>query len=256
MLKGQVMLLIGVLAGGGIVYAVMRAQYAQTDARPLVAASVDLPPDHASAVGVDATTRAAGGMSGDRAGKSHGKSDANGNGSADVAATDSKTTPPSATAAGVPPPPSQRPADAGPTGLIVPVAGVRIDQLVDTYTQARSEGRVHDAIDILAPAGTPVLAAADGRIEKLFTSDRGGLTMYQFAPGGRYGYYYAHLQRYADGIGEGGQLRQGEVIGYVGSTGNADPAAPHLHFAVYMLGPEQQWWHTTPINPYPLLQGR
>lgn len=138
-------------------------------------------------------------------------------------------------------------------GLLLPVQGVLPSQLQDTFTDARSEGRVHDAIDILAPAGTPVLAVADGRVEKLFVSDKGGLTIYQFAPDGVHCYYYAHLERYAEGLTEGQTLRRGEVIGYVGSTGNADPAAPHLHFEVHLLGPEKQWWKGESINPYPLL---
>ena len=144
-------------------------------------------------------------------------------------------------------------ATPGPAGLIVPVQGIGAAQLVDTYTQSRSDGRTHEAIDIMAPTGTPVLAVADGKVEKLFDSVQGGLTLYQFDPGGRYAYYYAHLDRYAPGVVEGKPLRQGEVIGYVGSTGNADPAAPHLHFAVFVLGPERAWHKGTAINPYPLL---
>ena len=124
-----------------------------------------------------------------------------------------------------------------------------------SFTDARSEGRVHDAIDILAPAGTPVLAVADGTVEKLFDSERGGLTLYQFEPSGRYCYYYAHLQRYADGIAEKKAIRRGEVIGYVGSTGNASPDAPHLHFEIHRLGAERQWWKGESLNPYPVLRG-
>ncbi|HEY4560341.1 MAG TPA: M23 family metallopeptidase [Lysobacter sp.] len=139
------------------------------------------------------------------------------------------------------------------SGLVLPVAGVAPSRLVDTYTQARGEGRVHDAIDIMAPAGTAVLAAVDGPVAKLFTSDRGGLTIYQFDDAGRRVYYYAHLQGYAAGLAEGQRLRQGQVIGYVGSTGNASPEAPHLHFTVGDLGPEKQWSKSTPVNPYPLL---
>ena len=142
-----------------------------------------------------------------------------------------------------------------PSGLIIPVSGVATNALVDTYADARNQGRSHDAIDIMAPAGTPVLAVADGHVEKLFTSDRGGLTIYQFEPSGRYAYYYAHLQSYAPGLHEKQRIRQGEVIGYVGSTGNASPEAPHLHFAIFALGPEKQWWKGTAINPYPLLGG-
>lgn len=159
---------------------------------------------------------------------------------------------PPAPDAGVVAPP---PADA--TGaLLLPVQGIRADQLQDTFTDARSEGRVHDAIDILAPNGTPVLAVADGTVEKLFDSVRGGLTVYQFEPSGRYCYYYAHLDRYADGLAEKKTVKRGEVIGYVGSTGNASPEAPHLHFEIHVLGPEKQWWKGESINPYPVLTGR
>jgi murein DD-endopeptidase MepM/ murein hydrolase activator NlpD len=148
---------------------------------------------------------------------------------------------------------SAAPAPAG--SLLLPVQGIAATQLQDTFTDARSEGRVHDAIDILAPAGTPVLAVADGTVEKLFDSERGGLTLYQFEPSGRYCYYYAHLQRYADGIVEKKAIRRGEVIGYVGSTGNASPDAPHLHFEIHRLGAERQWWKGESLNPYPVLRG-
>ncbi|UXA47837.1 M23 family metallopeptidase [Xanthomonas prunicola] len=141
------------------------------------------------------------------------------------------------------------------SALLIPVQGIGANQLQDTFTDARSEGRVHDAIDILAPTGTPVVAVADGTVEKLFTSDRGGLTVYQFEPGGTYCYYYAHLQRYADGLAEKQSIKRGQVIGYVGSTGNADPAAPHLHFEIHRLGPEKQWWKGEALNPYPILHG-
>lgn len=144
--------------------------------------------------------------------------------------------------------------DAAPDGLLLPVQGVLPSQLRDTFTDARSEGRVHDAIDIMADAGTPVLAVADGTVEKLFDSKRGGLTIYQFEPSGRWCYYYAHLQRYADGMAEKQVIKRGEVIGYVGSTGNASAEAPHLHFEVHVLGPEKQWWKGESINPYPLLK--
>ncbi|HDS0949384.1 TPA: M23 family metallopeptidase [Stenotrophomonas maltophilia] len=140
-----------------------------------------------------------------------------------------------------------------PAGLLLPVQGIQASQLRDTFTDARSEGRVHDAIDIMADAGTPVLAVADGTVEKLFDSKRGGLTIYQFEPSGRWCYYYAHLQRYADGLAEKQVITRGEVIGYVGSTGNASAEAPHLHFEVHVLGPEKQWWKGESINPYPLL---
>ena len=140
-------------------------------------------------------------------------------------------------------------------GLMIPVQGIAASQLLDTFSDARSGGRVHDAIDIMAPAGTPVLAVADGTIEKLFDSERGGLTLYQFNPERTLAYYYAHLQGYAPGIAERQSVRRGQVIGYVGSTGNANPDAPHLHFAIFQLGPEQRWYEGTAINPYPLLGG-
>ncbi len=138
-------------------------------------------------------------------------------------------------------------------GLLIPVQGKTAADLDDTFTDARSEGRSHDAIDIMATAGTPVLAVADGHIEKLFDSERGGLTIYQFESSGQYAYYYAHLQRYADGLAEKQMVRRGQVLGYVGSTGNASPEAPHLHFAIFVLGKERHWWEGTAINPYPLL---
>lgn len=144
-------------------------------------------------------------------------------------------------------------AEPSPADLLIPVQGTSAADLTDTFIDARSEGRSHDAIDIMAAAGTPVLAVADGHVEKLFDSARGGLTIYQFEPSGRYAYYYAHLQRYADGLAEKQSIKRGQVIGYVGSTGNADPAAPHLHFAIFLLGPDRRWWEGTAINPYPAL---
>lgn len=141
------------------------------------------------------------------------------------------------------------------SGLLIPVQGVTAAQLVDTFTDMRSEGRSHDAIDIMAPTGTPVLAVADGHVEKLFDSKQGGLTLYQFNPERTHAYYYSHLQGYAAGIAEKKALKRGELIGYVGFTGNADPAAPHLHFAIFVLGHEKQWWKGEAINPYPLLGG-
>jgi murein DD-endopeptidase MepM/ murein hydrolase activator NlpD len=112
---------------------------------------------------------------------------------------------------------------------------------------------VHDAIDIAAPAGTPVLAAADGEIIKLFQSDRGGTTVYQLSSDKKLVYYYAHLQRYADGLVVGKSARQGEVIAYVGDTGNAGPGNYHLHFSISMVADPKRYWEGTNINPYPLL---
>lgn len=139
--------------------------------------------------------------------------------------------------------------------LLIPVAGVKATQLIDTYTQNRGAGRSHDAIDIMAARGTPVLAADDGKVAKLFKSVPGGLTLYQFDRQEKIAYYYAHLDSYAPGVIEGKQVKRGELIGYVGSTGNASPDGPHLHFAVFVLGPEKYWWQGTAINPFPLLGG-
>lgn len=133
------------------------------------------------------------------------------------------------------------------------MANVTASQLRDTFNQARSEGREHDAIDIMAPQGTSVLATTDGVVIKLFQSDRGGLTLYELDPSGRYVYYYAHLMRYADGVEEGRQLRRGEVIAYVGDTGNAGAGSYHLHFAISKVASRRQWSGGDPINPYPFL---
>ena len=140
--------------------------------------------------------------------------------------------------------------------LLVPVAGFPADKLKSDFTDPRSGGRAHGAIDILAPRGTPVIAATDGRIRKLFTSKAGGLTIYQYDAAEELCYYYAHLDRYADGVREGMSVRAGDVIGYVGITGNAPPTAPHLHFAVTRLLPTKEWWKGEAIDPYPLLTGR
>ena len=143
----------------------------------------------------------------------------------------------------------------GPSGLAIPVAGLRPEQLVDTYTQARAGGaRLHDAIDIMAPRGTPVMNAAPGKVEKIFTSQSGGgKTVYVRSEDGRWIYYYAHLDAYAAGLREGQQLPRGAAIGTVGSTGNANPEGPHLHFAVHRMQPGESWHQGSPINPYPLL---
>lgn len=137
--------------------------------------------------------------------------------------------------------------------LLIPAANVTASQLRDTYDQARSEGRQHDAIDIIAPQGTPVVATADGTVLKLFLSDKGGVTLYELDPSERYVYYYAHLMRYAEGVTEGKQLRRGDVIAYVGDTGNAGAGNYHLHFAISKISSPRQWSGGDPINPYPLL---
>ena len=146
----------------------------------------------------------------------------------------------------------------GPSGLAIPVAGVRPGQLVDTFTQARAGGaRVHDAIDIMAPEGTAVLAAAPGTVEKLyFSNGGGGISAYVRSDDGRWNYYYAHLNSYAPGIREGQKLPRGALIGYVGHSGNASPDGPHLHFAINSMQPGEKWHQGTPINPYPLLAGK
>jgi murein DD-endopeptidase MepM/ murein hydrolase activator NlpD len=144
----------------------------------------------------------------------------------------------------------------GPSGLAIPVVGVKPEQLTDTFDAARAQGRRHDAIDIMSAEGTPVIAAADGTIEKLFNSVRGGTTIYERSPDGKWEYYYAHLSAYAPGLHEGQQVKRGEVIGRVGHTGDANAAGPHLHFAINTMGPQDHWWNGTPINPYPLLAGK
>ena len=138
--------------------------------------------------------------------------------------------------------------------LIIPVAGVRPEQLRDTFSDARSEGRVHDAIDIAAPLDTPVLAVADGTIVKLFPSDRGGTTIYQLSADSKFFYYYAHLARYAEGLAEGQFVKQGQTIGYVGDSGNAGAGNYHLHFSISLVSDPKRYWEGVNINPYPLLR--
>lgn len=138
--------------------------------------------------------------------------------------------------------------------LLIPVAGVKASQLVDTFNQPRGSAQRHEAIDIAAPKGTQVFAAADGKVVKLFNSKAGGLTLYQFDATEKFSYYYAHLDHYAASATEGAYLKRGDLVGYVGYTGNANPTAPHLHFAIFELTSEKNWWQGTPINPYPLLQ--
>ncbi len=143
-------------------------------------------------------------------------------------------------------------------GLIVPVSGIARTALSDTYEDARGGGeRVHEAIDIMAPRGTPVIAAAPGTVEKLFQSQDGGNTIYQRSEDRRTIYYYAHLDSYAPDIAEGQKVARGQTLGVVGSTGNASETAPHLHFAILRTTPEGKWYDTTSaVDPYPLLRGR
>lgn len=138
--------------------------------------------------------------------------------------------------------------------LALPVQGVPRAALHDTFAEARSLGRKHDAIDIAAARGSKVYAVDDGTVVKLFRSIPGGITVYQFDPSGALSYYYAHLDHYAEGLREGAWVRRCDVIGYVGSTGNAAADAPHLHFAVSALGEPKRWWQGRAINPYPALR--
>lgn len=146
------------------------------------------------------------------------------------------------------PPPSTAP------GLIVPVLGVRPDQLTDTFSDSRSDGRYHDAIDIVAAQGTPVVAAADGEIVKLWDSERGGITIYQQTDDKKFVLYYAHLQRRADGLSVGTRVKKGTTIGFVGDTGNSGSGNFHLHFSIAIVTDPKRIWSGTNINPYPLLR--
>jgi len=137
--------------------------------------------------------------------------------------------------------------------LVVPVQGIARSRLRDTFHDERGFGRVHKALDIMAPWGTPVLAADDGRVAKISRNRGGGLALYQEDSSGQLVYYYAHLSGYAEGLREGQPLRRGDVIGYVGTTGNAPDSAPHLHFAVQLLSVNGRWWKGEPVNPYAAL---
>ena len=169
--------------------------------------------------------------------------------SGDIATVDPKSGPPVAVAEGV---------EVGPAGLAIPVVGVKPRELIDTYTQARAGGaRRHDAIDIMAPVGRPVVASAAGTVETLFFSEGGGGTSaYVRSNDGRWIYYYAHLSAYAPGLREGQKVRRGTPIGYVGFSGNANPAGPHLHFAINQMQAGEKWYQGVAINPYPLLAGK
>ena len=148
--------------------------------------------------------------------------------------------------------PTMRDPDA-PRPMIIPVAGVDRSAIRDMFDEVRGNRR-HEAIDIMAPRGTPVIATDDGVVKKLFTSVPGGLTVYEFDPDERFCYYYAHLDGYTAGLHEGQVLHRGEVLGYVGTTGNAPKNAPHLHFALIRLDPDRRWWKGTYVDPYPLLR--
>lgn len=231
MLRSVLLFLAGVLVGANLVYFLMARQATPS---PVVPATVparpgDALPDRSTAPDAPASGQAA------------------------LPAAAGGATRVATSAVPTPTAPARPPSDA----LLLPVAGIAASQLSDTFNDARGGGtRVHEALDIMAPRGTPVLAAVDGKVEKLFDSDAGGLTIYQFDPTGTYCYYYAHLDAYAPGLREGQVLKRGDVIGTVGSTGNANPDGPHLHFAIFLLGPEKRWHEGTPVNPYPLLAAR
>ncbi|NOT63285.1 MAG: M23 family metallopeptidase [Acidobacteria bacterium] len=140
--------------------------------------------------------------------------------------------------------------------LIIPVEGIKPDQLRDTFNDARSAGRTHNAIDIMAARGTPVLAAADGEVVRLFNSEAGGTTLYQLNQARNVVFYYAHLERYADSLFVGRQVKQGEVIAYVGDTGNAGAGNYHLHFGVWLTDDPKRFWDGTNVNPYELFKRR
>ena len=138
--------------------------------------------------------------------------------------------------------------------LSLPIKELDRKDLRSSFDEARGAERRHEAIDILSPRNTPVLAVEDGTIARLFTSKAGGLTIYQFDPTSTYAYYYAHLQRYVEGIKDGDRVKRGQVIGYVGTTGNAPPDTPHLHFAIFRLGEDRKWWQGTALDPYAVLR--
>jgi murein DD-endopeptidase MepM/ murein hydrolase activator NlpD len=157
-----------------------------------------------------------------------------------------------------PPTPPERTPMAGFTlgrdPIVMPVEGAKAADLHDNFAESRGTHK-HEAIDIMAPRGTPVVAAVDGTIEKLFTSKPGGLTIYEFDRERNYCYYYAHLDRYAEDLKEGQIVHRNDRLGYVGSSGDASAEAPHLHFSIMRLGPEKRWWVGSAINPYPFLLG-
>jgi murein DD-endopeptidase MepM/ murein hydrolase activator NlpD len=151
-------------------------------------------------------------------------------------------------------PTASSPVELEDRDLEMPVEGISPEQLTPQFDQPRGGVRKHEAIDILAPRNTPVKAVEDGRIARLFHSKAGGITIYQYDPTERFCYYYAHLERYASGLKEGGPVRKGQVIGYVGTSGNAPKDTPHLHFAIFRLTGEKRWWEGTPIDPYDVLR--
>jgi murein DD-endopeptidase MepM/ murein hydrolase activator NlpD len=162
----------------------------------------------------------------------------------------------------VPPPPPalEPPADAieelRARDLLIPVEGIERSQLQDDFQDPRSGNRSHQALDILAPRGQPVLAVEDGVIVRLSNGARSGLAIHQWGPKKRYIYFYAHLQAHAEGLQKGDPVRRGQILGYVGTTGNAPPDTPHLHFAIRRVPEPRTWWRGEMINPYPVLRCR
>lgn len=138
--------------------------------------------------------------------------------------------------------------------LALPVLGIKREDLRSNFDELRGASRRHEAIDILAPRNTPVFAVEDGKIARLFLSAAGGITIYQYDPSEKYVYYYAHLEKYALGLEEGDKVKRGDVIGYVGTTGNAPRNTPHLHFAIFKMTDDKRWWQGTPIDPYSVLK--
>jgi murein DD-endopeptidase MepM/ murein hydrolase activator NlpD len=170
-----------------------------------------------------------------------------------------KETPPAVTA--VPPGVAAAPAmsadpveDLRDRRLTIPVKGAKREDLRDTFNELRGSTRRHEAMDLLAPRHTPVIAVEDGKVARLFNSEAGGITIYQFDPSNTYVYYYAHLDRYADGLEEGDDIDRGDVLGYVGTTGNAPKDTPHLHFAIFKMTDKKQWWQGSAIDPYTVLR--
>jgi peptidoglycan LD-endopeptidase LytH len=155
---------------------------------------------------------------------------------------------------GIIPPDAPEARDLAARALTIPVQGISANKLVRSYHDPRSGGREHEALDILAPRNTAVVAVEDGTVAKLFFSKAGGNAVYQFDPGRDYCYYYAHLERYADGLKEGDAVHRGQVIGYVGTSGNAPKETPHLHFAVFRLTAAKRWWEGTPVDPFDILR--
>jgi murein DD-endopeptidase MepM/ murein hydrolase activator NlpD len=168
--------------------------------------------------------------------------------------TAERVVPPPASPESVIGPEPSSPTELKSRQLLIPVEGIGADQLTPQFSEKRGGSRMHEAIDILAPHHTPVKAVEDGTIARLFFSKAGGITIYQFDPSSSFCYYYAHLDRYADGLAEGARVQRGQVIGYVGTSGNAPKDTPHLHFAIFRLTDAKRWWEGTPIDPYDVLR--